>query len=74
MKRWFPIVGGISLNLALNDETRGFLDAKRNAIFISIFARERQSGRERNVRTDNSVPAVHVILAIEEMHRAAETA
>src|ERR1700731_1674987 len=47
---------------------------KRNPIFISIFAREGQSGREWNMRADNGVPTVHVILAIEEMHRAAETA
>ena len=47
---------------------------KRDAIFVSIFAGEGQSGRERHVRADNGVPAVHVILAIEEMHRAAEPA
>src|SRR5207248_651368 len=47
---------------------------KRDAIFISIFAREGQSRGERDVRADDGMSAVHVVAAIEKMHGSAETA
>ena len=47
--------------------------AKRNPILISIFRSERHSGCERNVRADDRMSAVHVILLVEKMHRAAES-
>ena len=49
-------------------------EAKRDAIFVAIFRGESHSDRERNVRADNRVTAIHVLFLVEEMHRTAEPA
>src|SRR5690348_16664573 len=48
-------------------------EAKGDPIFVAIFRSERQSSGKRNVRPDNRVPAVHVILFVEKVHRAAKS-
>jgi hypothetical protein len=47
--------------------------AKRHAIFISIFTGEGQAASERDMRSDNGVSSIHMVLAIEKMHRTAES-
>ncbi len=47
-------------------------EAERHSIFAAIFRGERHSRRERNVRADDGVTAIHVIFFVEEMHRTAE--
>ncbi len=48
--------------------------AERDPIFAAVFCRESHPRGERDVRGDDRVPAVHVALLVEVMHRAAETA
>ena len=49
-------------------------EAKRDPVFTAVLRGEGHPGRERNVRRDDGVPAVHVIFAIEKMHRSAQPA
>src|SRR4030095_3748631 len=48
--------------------------AERDPIFAAVLDGESQSHRQRNVRCDNSVTSVHVMLLVEKMHRAAQAA
>src|SRR6266568_5038984 len=41
---------------------------KRDAIFLAVLGREGDSCRERHVRANDGMPAIHVIFAIEKMH------
>src|SRR5260370_17634925 len=47
-------------------------EASLPVIFFPISGREGHSRRERNVRANDRVSAVHVIFLVEEMHRTAE--
>src|SRR6266513_4747028 len=49
-------------------------EAKRDTVFATVFDGESQSHRERNVSCDNGVTSIHVMLLIEEMHRAPQAA
>jgi hypothetical protein len=49
-------------------------EAKRHAVFVSIFASESETARQRNMRSYNGVPAIHVMFLVEKMHRTPEPA
>src|SRR5262249_42671112 len=56
------------INCSVTEET------KRHTIFATVFDGKSQSHRQRNVSRDNGVTSVHVMLLVEEMHRAAQAA
>src|SRR4030095_9788116 len=49
-------------------------EAERHTIFAPVFNGKSHPDRQRNMSGDNSVTAVHVIFAVEEMHRTAQAA
>ena len=48
--------------------------AERHPIFTAVLRGESHADRERHMRGHDGVPAIHVVLAIEIMHRSAEAA
>src|SRR5206468_7948743 len=48
-------------------------EAERDAIFVAIFRRESHPHSEWDVRCDNRMPAIHVVLLVEIMHRATKS-
>src|SRR5690606_40527064 len=45
--------------------------ADRDTVLVAVPARERHAGAERDLPTDDAVPAVEVLLDVEDVHRAA---
>jgi hypothetical protein len=61
-----PLVERADRHRALAEEAQG------DAPVFAVFRRERDAGRERDVAADDAVAAEHVVLFVEEVHRAAE--
>src|SRR5437588_3591317 len=49
-------------------------EAECYTIFVTVFDRKGQSNSQRHVGADDRMAAIHVILAVEKMHRAAQAA